>query len=61
MVINKPSFLTPLIVLSLLQVLGNYNPRQKCWKMKQVLPPPAFNVDQVIFSLFVGKSDIFQN
>ena len=38
-----------------------YNPRQKSWDTKQVLPSPTFNVDnQVTFSLFVGKSDIFQ-
>ena len=37
-----------------------YNPRQKSWDTKQVLPSPTFNVDnQVTFFPFVGKKQYF--
>ena len=39
---------------------GICNPRQKSWDTKKFSPPPTLNVDnQVIFSLFVGKTRYF--
>ena len=40
----------------------NYNPSQRSWDTKELLPPPTFNfVKQVIASLFVRKKAIISS